>query len=399
MQNLDTLAKIRQDNINAIVEAVKSGEEGKLEKAFSDYGEQLQAHIMELAVSTASNVDATILASRGQRVYTSAEVNFGKNVIAAMKTGQPLAAITNLELAFPEETIETVLETVKTRHPLLSRINLRNTKALTKWIIDDSTSGRALWDALGAAITQEATGAITVVNLTTCKLTAFTKISNDFLDLGPSWVLTYLIELLTEYIANGLEYGIVDGTGKNMPIGMTRNISNLGTTTDGEYARKEAIAVTELSALTYGTLLSTLTTDRKGNERDVDDLIMVVNPKDYFTVVFPATTIRRPDNTYANDVLPYPTEIIKSRYAPEGHAILGIAPNYFMGIGAGTNGGRIEDDEGKSKFLEDVRQYKIKLYGNGMAKDNNSFLYLDITNLQPTYLTVNTIDVTPAAGE
>ena len=35
------------------------------------------------------------------------------------------------------------------------------------------------------------------------------------------------------------------------------------------------------------------------------------------------------------------------------------------------------------RFLEDERVYLIKLYANGFAMDNNAFMVLDITELQP----------------
>ena len=60
-----------------------------------------------------------------------------------------------------------------------------------------------------------------------------------------------------------------------------------------------------------------------------------------------------------------------------------------MGLGSSKNGKiELSDDY---KFLEDLRTYKIKLYGNGFPKDDNAFLYLDIENLVPTYPTVNNI--------
>src|SRR5665648_897774 len=35
---------------------------------------------------------------------------------------------------------------------------------------------------------------------------------------------------------------------------------------------------------------------------------MIVNPFDYLTKVFPATTVRSADGTYKNDVFPFPTQ-------------------------------------------------------------------------------------------
>ena len=44
--------------------------------------------------------------------------------------------------------------------------------------------------------------------------------------------------------------------------------------------------------------------------------------------------------------------------------------------------GKIEYSD-EYRFLEDERVYLIKLYANGFALDNNAFMVLDITDLQP----------------
>ena len=102
----------------------------------------------------------------------------------------------------------------------------------------------------------------------------------------------------------------------------------------------------------------------------------------------PATTIQRPDGTYANDVLPYPTTIIQSEEMPVGKAVLGIAGQYFMGIGTGKDGVFEYDDS--YKFLQRERVYTAHLYGNGKPKDNKSFLVLDISELKPAAYTMHT---------
>jgi len=45
-------------------------------------------------------------------------------------------------------------------------------------------------------------------------------VSQDMLELGPRWVAAYATTLLKEAVWLGLEYAIVAGNGKKMPIGM-----------------------------------------------------------------------------------------------------------------------------------------------------------------------------------
>ena len=82
-----------------------------------------------------------------------------------------------------------------------------------------------------------------------------------------------------------------------------------------------------------------------------------------------------------------PTDVIKSNFIPEGEAILCLIEEYFMGMG-GSKDGIIEYSD-EYKFLEDMRYYKIKTFGDGKAYDNTSALLLDISELEPTYTTVN----------
>ena len=92
-----------------------------------------------------------------------------------------------------------------------------------------------------------------------------------------------------------------------------------------------------------------------------------------------------PDGTYRNDVLPYPMTIIQSAAMAEGEAIIGIAYKYFAAAGMGKDG-RIEYSD-HYQFLEDNRVYLIKLYANGFPMDNNAFVRLDISELEPkTYI-------------
>ena len=55
--------------------------------------------------------------------------------------------------------------------------------------------------------------------------------------------------------------------------------------------------------------------------------------------------------------------------------------------------GVIEYDD-SYKFLEDQRTYKIKLHGTGKAWDNTVSVLLDISELDPAYITVRNETVT-----
>lgn len=132
------------------------------------------------------------------------------------------------------------------------------------------------------------------------------------LELGPEWLDSFVRQVLYEAYANGLEAGAVSGDGNGKPIGMNRQVGDNVTVTGGVYPEKSAIAVSDLSPATIGNLLALLATDPNGKARTVRDVILVVNPVDYFQRIMPATTLMGPDGSYRNDVLPYPMTVIQS---------------------------------------------------------------------------------------
>lgn len=373
---------IQQELKEKLEQAFKSEDEDAVAKAFAEFAESVRQNVMEDYTAYQRTQDNSILAKRGMHPLTSKETKFYEAIIGAMKSGDPKQAFTGIDTAFPQTIIDDVIEDIKTDHPLLSAINFQNTATLTKIIVNKQGVQFAVWGQLSSAIADELSGAIGSINLTLCKLSAFMPISKDMLDVGPEWMDAYVRETLSESTALALEAAIVDGSGNNEPIGMDRDVSDGVTVSGGVYPKKTALVITDLSPITYGSILDNLATTPTGKTRAISNVLFIVNPRDYFTKVMPATTKLLPDGTYKNNIFPFPTTLIQSVGVPQGQAIMGIAEKYFMGIGAGTNGGKIEYSD-EVKFLDDERVYLIKLYGNGRALDNNAFELLDISGLQP----------------
>lgn len=390
--NFEAYAEKKTNLLNSITTAVKEQNPEALSKSLDDWANYTAEIVALEAKGIISSNDNSILAARGKRPLTSVENTYYTKVIAAMRSGDPKAEIAKIAEAFPETIIDTVLDDIEQSHPLLGAVDLINTTALTKWIINKKGVQTATWGNLGSAITKELAGSIDVVTLGMYKLSAFFPIEQDMLDLGPSWVDRYIRAFLTDALAVGLEAAFVSGTGAGMPIGMDRDLDG-GTNGAGEYSRKTAISVTTFSPQSYGDLVARMTLIEYGEDevpryRKVDGLILVVNPLDYYRLVLPATTIQTPDGRYVNDVLPYPTKIIQSAAMDQGFAILGIGKQYFGGVGTGKNGKLEYSDE--FGFLDDLRYYKIKMHATARPKDNNSFLLLDISGLMQGYYTINT---------
>lgn len=390
MENLDAIQQKRGEILQRMSNAVQSNDTEAFQQAFGDLADSIQEHLASDFQAQQAQQDNGILAARGCRVLTGMEQKYYKDVLAAMKSENPKQALTGINTVLPETVIDAVFEDLRDNHPLLSAVNFQATGALVK-ILLSTTGGAAKWGAIDGAFTGELTANFLEVDLSLATLTAFLPVNKYMLDLGPAWLDRYVRELLSEALAVELEAGIVAGNGKNAPIGMMKKLTGA---VDGVYSDKDATAITDLSPETYGGLLDVISTGPNGKRRSVSSVVLVVNPSDYFTKVFPATTVRAADGTYSKDVFPFPTQVIQSAAVPAGKAVMGIASKYFMGLGT-QSGGKIEYSD-EYKFLERIRMYAIFLYGYGRAMDENAFALLDISGLKPAVLKVEMVDA--AAG-
>lgn len=381
MKNHDVLQLKKAEIMNKMNQAMKDDNEEAFAAAFNDFTEMLQTAVMEEANGLIQAADTNVLNGRGVRQLTSEENTYYQKVIDAMKTSNPKQALSDVDVVLPKTVIDAVFEDLVDMHPLLDAINFQNTSGLIEFLVNTQGTELAVWGTLTATITKELTSGFKKVNLTLNKMSAFLPVAKSMLDLGPIWMDRYVRAILYEAIANGLEAAIVNGTGKDQPIGMNRQVGAGVVVVDGVYPLKDTVAVVSLDPVTYGSLISGMAVGPNGKTRVIKSVIMLVNPVDYLQKVMPATTIRRSDGTYANDVLPFPTTIIQSTQVPIGKAIFGLAKRYFMGIGTAKSGKIEYSDE--YKFLEDERVYLVKLYGHGEPLDNTAFVYADISGLIP----------------
>lgn len=382
MKNKDQMEQERMAAMQRISAAVKEGDEEAFAQAFTDWGNSIQQAIMEDARQLHDETDAAILASRGVRQLTNEETQYYQHVIEAMRSSNPKQALGDLTDVMPKTTIDAVFEDLTVSHPLLDAIDFQNTSGLVEFLMNTNGTELATWSGLTAEITKELTSGFKKVNLSLNKLSAFIPVAKAMLDLGPAWLDRYVRTILSEALYNGLEEAIINGTGKEMPIGMNRQVGDGVTVTGGVYPEKTPVPITSLDPVSYGTLLDGMATGPNGRPRAVESVMMVVNPSDYLTKVMPATTVRRADGTYASNVFPFPTTVVQSIHIPKGKAIIGLPKRYFMGIGTAKSGKIEYSDE--YKFLEDERVYLVKLYGHGEPKDNTAFVYADISGLAPT---------------
>lgn len=371
--------------------AMQSENQEDMINAFVEFAQGVQQNVLDDIKAYQETGDKEILQKRGIHQLTQKETSFYQNWIDAAKSSNPKQTITDLDIALPFTVIDNVMEDLKANHPLLNLIDFQNMTAVKKMLYNKQGKQLAVWGTITEAITKELSGAMGSVDISLNKLSAFMPVAKDMLAAGPQWLDAYVRTILSEAVAYGLEEGIINGNGKDQPIGMVRDIHDgvSVSSTDG-YPYKTKKVVKELSDTVLGELFAELAKDpidsTKSRTINANDIVFICNPFDYYKKVMPAIRAIKRLNVQAgftND--PFEIQnIIQSEQIAENTAILGLASKYKMGLGSGSNkGGTIEYSD-EYKFLEDQRYYLIKLLGNGRATADTDFLYLDITNLSPT---------------
>ena len=387
-----TLALINNDRAKLnqmMIDAMHEQNADKYTEAFNGICELIEKDVLEKAQELAGVHDQQVLASRGVRQLTSKEKKYYEKLIDAFKSENPKQALTNPEIVMPETVLDAVFDDLQTEHPLLSHLSFTNTRGAIKFLFSTNDFQKAVWGKLCAEITEEIEASFSEIDMTLMKLSAFIPVCEAMLDLGPVWLDSYVRQILYEALANGLEDGIINNLNTTTgPVGMIADMTTgSGGVGAATFTAKTATPITDLQPATLGAQLAKLAVDAAGKARAIRDVILIVNPTDYFTKVFPATTVMNGAGVYVNNVLPYPMTIIQSAAVATGKAVLGLGYKYFMGIGMDSRAGRIEYSD-EFKWLDDERVYKIKLYANGMPMDNNAFQYLDISGLKPATVRV-----------
>lgn len=387
--------------VQAIVDAMKSGDENEMKAAAKAFHDSVMEKIRADAEEYRETQDAAILAQRGYRQLTVPEKKWYEKLITACKSANPKQEFTSIldsdleDDLMPSTIIEDVYKNLKEEYPLLKAINFQYVGYVTKWILNDHSKQKAVWGTITDEITKEITSAFKVVDINQSKLSAFALIELGMLDLGPVFLDGYIRACLTEAIMSGLEEGIICGTGLNQPIGLIKDISEgVSVSQTTGYPDKTAEVVKDFTPASYGALVAKVAVTEGGKKRKFGSVGLIVNQTDYLTKIMPATTVLNANGTYVNNLFPFPTNVYVSNELADGKAVLFLEGEYFLGMG-GTKNGVIEYTD-EYKFFEDQRAFKVKQYGAGRAFDNTSALYLDISGLEPAYITVKNHEIVTA---
>ena len=387
-ENIDLNEKSKEEIVNSINEAVKNGDAEKQVDGMVDLINYVARDAAQKVVKARSvaDSDSAILTARGVKQLTSEERKYFNDLIKYMKDSQSLETIPNV---MPETTINRIYEDLEAEHEILGAIDFQNVTGIIETIVRTGDVEAAWWGPLNDEIKKQLDNGFEKKPVNLYKLSAYLPVAKAYLDLGPEWLETFIRRMIVEALSMGLEKAIVTGNGKDCPIGMNRDLD--GNVVAGVYPEKTAIAVTNLKPSTYGALLALLTNNGK---RKIKEVILAVNPMDYFTKIYPAITILNSMGSYIDNVLPFPTKVIQCPDLEQGKAVFGVGKQYFMGLGSNQ---KIEKSD-EYHFLEDERVYLGKMYGNGFPKDNVSFLNLDISEMQALTMEVVVTDADENEG-
>ena len=384
--------------IAATMAAAMRGEATEAEQveAWAQFHASITQQLMNDFEEVKQSNDATVLVNRGFRQLTTQEQKWYEKLADVLRSPNPKQSFADIlsedieNDIMPETIIEDVYKHLQEEHPLLQKVSFVYVKFATKWILNDHSRQKAIWGEITDEITKEITSGFKVVSVNQSKLSAFAFVEKGMLDLGPVFLDAYIRAILAEAMLCGLEYGIVSGTGVDEPIGAIRKIADGVTvsTTDG-YPMKTAVKLSSLDPLTYGTVLAMLAETESGHARKFDRVQLLCNMADYLTKIMPASTALTTDGRYVNGLFPFPTEVIITNELASGDALIGLLDEYNMLMGGEKNG--VVEFSDEFKFVQDLRYFKVKQYGTGRAFDDTSFVRLDISELKPTYVTMNAL--------
>ena len=277
-----------------------------------------------------------------------------------------------IENAFPRDEFEYVFNQLRETHPLISRIDAKDAKGLATFLFSvNEDRPKAFWGPICEDIKQLILKGFKEVSMRQARLSGFIPVCKGMLKLGPVWLAQYVRDILMEIMSASLEEAIINGDGKDKPIGMMHKLSGAK---DGVYPLKTAKALSTLEPKDMAGLRAALAKARM----DKGKVCLIVNPVTYWLKVFPALAFRADTGAWVLDRLASGEEIIQSYAVPEDKIIVGDPANYFLGVG-----GQIEINEYRETLaIEDMDLYIAKFYGYGLPKDPNAYFVADIAGVK-----------------
>lgn len=367
---------VSQDE-NATPEQINDALEQYVTAISEDASKQVKAEYEELKNVT----DRQVLQSRGIHALTPSETKFYNEVEKA-------GGFDN-DLIWPETIIDRVFDDLQEERPLLKLVNFAPSTATTK-IIKSRRKGVAVFGPLHKDLEGQLDAEFGAQEFTQIALTAFFLISNDTLDLGPTWIDRYVRLCLGEAVAEAWEAAIVNGNGHNQPIGLMKDMDASIDPSNGYSDKKPAGTLTLKDAPTmvkeFAEVLKTAS--KFNNKVDADDegeekyrnrkikgnVYLLINPVNYWDIVARVTT-QNANGVFVTN-LPFIAEdhIIESLEVPENKLVAFVAGQYDATQSRPTKT-YVYD---QTFAMKRATLYAIDMLANGQPANNDAAQVYDI---------------------
>lgn len=351
---------MNQERNKNLMEAINSGDEAKIKEAFDAFTTNIQNEVIKNARQT---MDSEIIANRTGRILTSEEREYFNEAITK-KT------FDGLDKALPQTIITSVFDRIMDSHSIVSLVDARNTQGLTRLIVGKQNTATAFWGKICADIKEMIFDGYEDIDLNASKLSGFVPVCKGMLELGADWLAEYVIEVMTEIMLTALENAIINGSGKDEPIGMIKSLKGA---VDETHKNKTPVAITEFSPKEMGKVRGTLAKAKA----DKGEVVLIVNPTTYWTKVFPSVATRNANGLWVNDILPTGERIVTSYAVPEDKAIIGNPKNYLLAIASDTKITKYD----QTLAIEDCDLFIAKFFGTGTPKFEEAFILLDLSKV------------------
>ena len=340
---------------------------------------ETQGAMIQQVVSEAQRAeqDAEYKKSLGLRPLSENEKKFYEILKGGAKQALTAAQIDII----PIETIDKTLADVRAEYPILDLITFA--PANVKHWLTGSKSGAAVWGSLTAALSNSAelSATITGLNIEVGKLYAYCIIPKAIRDLEIGYIDRYFRAILQEAMYDGIADGYLNGSGKDAPIGILKQIGTVGQ--DGTHTAK-TVAQT-LTGFTPKQLAPVLAALSNGGKRAVNEIVVIANPADVYNYVNPALYGDSISGGYITKSF-MPVTVIAEPKMAQGTAAITMKGFYTMGF----SGLKVQEYT-ETKALDDADLLIAKVYGNGRADDDSVAYVFNVTKLAEYVPTVATV--------
>ena len=291
------------DKAEAIVQAIEKINEAQYSEIINDIVSQSEKNDSEKEYAK----------SLGLRTLSKEEKSFYESLkdVKQAVSGNQIDII-------PTSIIDITLEDIRKESKLLNYISFAPAN-VKKWLTA-SKSGAYSWGALTEKIKGELTASFSALNMEVAKLTVYLVLPKAIKDLSLPFVDKYVRAVLKEQLNDGLEFGCLQGTGKDQPIGIYKQIA--ATNEDGTH--KDKTLNTDLTSFKPKALAGAKKYLTKNGARVIDKLVLVCHPNDEADYVAPAIYDAEGKlvSSYKN------LDVVPSVGNPEGKAALMIPNKY-----------------------------------------------------------------------